>query len=444
MSEPTTVAVLTAAMVPRAPKGRPYVLRGWEVGWLSRKADSPAEHLVRSYLRARTRRNGPDPSTNSAVRITNLLRANAKELKSQVPLHLLQSALGMSESEPSDLYLAFRDLWRRYTDEELTQETVAVGRELRETRQTLDRQQRRSRRLRDAAARRRHRGKQAAFDEALAVFTSIQAEIGSLDPAAVARSRLRERHPGPWSSWLGLLMPPDPLQMARRQLAIREALDAAFPLRFLVGQPLDQWLDLHEAWREGASRSQLLAMVEATAPVETVIEDINRLSRSAASQGLADRSSELSELRTTWNSSAFLACTLVAVTQLEGVLWDVAHRMNARNWRIYHRYRGSDGRWHYKAYFWDFTRRRYKWKAPRVVERGTRDVTSVRQLLSQTRLGTLVPIELFSFLVDEYYDDRNAMAHGDTATKDYREDAYAALLCLRAVYEDGVVSSLSG
>jgi hypothetical protein len=288
-----------ASNASKTPAERPYTLFGWELDWLTSHCEGDAALVVRRYLRARTRRNGPDSSKSPEVRIRRLLEENSSYIESELSAELLEAALSIPVGQSSELFEAFRDLWRGFTDAELATELRWIAQRIRETRQTLLREKQRTVRQRLQAARIGHQGKTRLYDRALADFASVDADLLALVPEQLAEAGLRRRRPGPWANWFGLLLPPDPLDMVRMRLAMRETARASMPLRFLVGQPYSTWLELHRAWSAGTERTELLAQLESVTQAESVIADIARLHSTCVSRGLPARTSAIGELTAT-------------------------------------------------------------------------------------------------------------------------------------------------
>ena len=142
-----------------------------------------------------------------------------------------------------------------------------------------------------------------------------------------------------------------------------------------------------------------------------------------------DRSEPIQEIEKCYRQKCFLAVALVGITQAEGVIWDFASYLNGRNIRVFRR-SGKDGRI-YHPYPWDRTLSRYRrLNHPRWDS--SVKLTSARAVLEQTRVGNIISPELYSYFVDEFYDDRNNLAHGRIGARNIEADAIAAILAFHA------------
>ncbi|OGU65971.1 MAG: hypothetical protein A2499_16125 [Stygiobacter sp. RIFOXYC12_FULL_38_8] len=133
-----------------------------------------------------------------------------------------------------------------------------------------------------------------------------------------------------------------------------------------------------------------------------------------------DRSQFMNEIKNNFMSKYYLSSTLVAVTQIEGLIWDFAKAVNSEELKIYYESNSQ-----FFPFNWDEENQAYL--------KNKKRLTSARSLLMETRLQEVIPFELYSFLISEFWDDRNSLAHGDILNRNLKSDSIASLLCLMAV-----------
>ena len=135
-----------------------------------------------------------------------------------------------------------------------------------------------------------------------------------------------------------------------------------------------------------------------------------------------------------WHSTG-----LIAVTQCEGIVWSYSHFLTAKGIRICKTVK--DGRkTKYSPYLWDLTQGNYKdlrsSGRPRhqLVRPGRRNagrpvtVNSARGLIEDTALHVVFPVELWDYLLNGFFDERNSLAHGKLLVT--KRMAVQSLLCL--------------
>jgi hypothetical protein len=120
---------------------------------------------------------------------------------------------------------------------------------------------------------------------------------------------------------------------------------------------------------------------------------------------------------------------------VEGILWDFAAYLNRRNICIYKTVPGGKKPRHL-PYPWDTKTKQYSQKRlatgrPDYDHNPKHKLMSARHMLDKTRLGEYFHKELFDYLIGDFYDERNDLAHGLPCAS--RETAARAVLCLGAV-----------
>ena len=133
-----------------------------------------------------------------------------------------------------------------------------------------------------------------------------------------------------------------------------------------------------------------------------------------------DRSQFIKEIKSNFMSKYYLSSTLATITQIEGLIWDFAKAVNSDELKIYYENNSQ-----FFPYSWDEENQTYS--------KNKKRLTSARSLLMETRLQEVIPFELYSFLISEFWDDRNSLAHGDILNRKLKSDSISSLLCLIAV-----------
>jgi hypothetical protein len=148
------------------------------------------------------------------------------------------------------------------------------------------------------------------------------------------------------------------------------------------------------------------------------------------------RSVAFKEIADTYESGHYIAATLLATTQTEGVLWDFAHYLNRHSIRVFKQGRLASIRWPYP---WDRQQKKYTKLNPktnRPTYNNKERLISAGGLLEKTRVGSFISPQLVSYLLDDFIQDRNPLAHGTLEDRDYKPSAIAAINCLMAcLYE---------
>jgi hypothetical protein len=211
----------------------------------------------------------------------------------------------------------------------------------------------------------------------------------------------------------------------------------SFPLRFLSSfMVAGEYLRLREKWVSGLPREEVFLDLEKGDSSEGsgMQEALLGLNRTILPHLCMDRSAQIQEIEECYRRKCFLAVALVGITQAEGVIWDFASYLNGRNIRVFKR-SGTDGRVLH-PYPWDRTLSRYK-RSNRPRWDPSARLVSARGVLEQTKVGSIISPELYSYFVDEFYDDRNTLTHGRISARNLKADAIAAILvfyvCLHEV-----------
>ena len=204
-----------------------------------------------------------------------------------------------------------------------------------------------------------------------------------------------------------------------------------YPLRFLQYIPAREYDKLEYKWKNGATREELILSFYDPSSDDRLFFNVLK-DESLRIRGLVriDGQGQIDELEKVFAEKCFTATTLLAITQTERMLWDFAKYLNRKGYLIFKKSRGHRTKYH--PYDWDQKNKKYKnvdpsTKRPRFDRRV--NLQTARQLLQKTRLGSIISHGLYTYLIDEFYDDRNALTHGNFDGRNLKVDAISSLLC---------------
>ena len=213
-----------------------------------------------------------------------------------------------------------------------------------------------------------------------------------------------------------------------------------FPLRYAVHLPSVWYQKLQKLWKKGYSKEEvirpLMELLSRPEFLDDLIRRCENIYKKIRQKRIKSppRCSILGEIKKCYEMECYASVSLLTVTQIEGVLWDLGKYLNRKNIRIFKTERGIKKR-KYLPYYWDFEKKRYKnlnyTGCPQFCRKKGANLISARQLLERTRLGEFVHKEMYNYLIDEFYDERNNLAHGDLYIR--KESAFSALLCMRSI-----------
>jgi hypothetical protein len=199
------------------------------------------------------------------------------------------------------------------------------------------------------------------------------------------------------------------------------------PLRFLAHIPAREYDLLEQKWLKGATRDELILSFDDDAGDDkTFFDQLRGVTAKIEPALRVTLEPQINELEKVWASKCYTAATLLAIAQVEGILWDYAKYLNRRGILIFKTVRSDKPR--YYPYERDHDRKRYKIGS----ETKKRPLRTARDLLQATRLGNILWKGLYSYLIDEFYDDRNQLMHGRFYQRNLRADAIGAMLCYSA------------
>jgi hypothetical protein len=204
-----------------------------------------------------------------------------------------------------------------------------------------------------------------------------------------------------------------------------------FPLRFLVHLPLNFYKDLQNKWKETKNKDEIIKIIDCFYLKSDLFEIIKSRCKDLENIISSFRLDVIKELKICFEKEYYTSATLLSVTQTEGILWDFAKYLNRKNIRIF-KIKGSKIKQRYYPYEWDYDNKKYKnLKASGYPEYSKREILSARMLLEKTRLGEYFYSQVYNYLIDEFYDERCDLAHGNLLSD--RNTALKAILCLYSV-----------
>ena len=206
------------------------------------------------------------------------------------------------------------------------------------------------------------------------------------------------------------------------QLSFLNPDDYYFPLRYFASSfSAKSYLNAKRLWESGATRSELILafnkVVKKASFYKTIKSYFEYIEKESISQ---DRREFIGEMQKSFSSKLFLSTTLVAITQTEGILWDFANYVNSDDFKIYYTKNEK-----FYPFLYDSQKQIYKKSNDRLL--------SIRALLLKTRLGEIFPFDLYTYLISEFYDDRNPLSHGNIKDRNIKVDAISSLLCFYSV-----------
>lgn len=206
-------------------------------------------------------------------------------------------------------------------------------------------------------------------------------------------------------------------------LTILNPQEIDFPFRFFYSSvTADIYSKIRDMWYQNKTKNEILDYLSKFTSKKKYFHNLTTLYQGLAKANISDtRESYFKELSIVYRKKCYLATSLLAITQTEGIIWDFSEYLNRKDFKIFEKQNG-----HYYPYTLDNRSRKYNLDKKYYI-------TSIRQILLKTRMGEIIPFDLYSYLISEYYDDRIYIAHGNIAGRNLKSDAIAALLVLRAV-----------
>jgi hypothetical protein len=430
--------ILAAAQVP----ANSFRLSLGDLQWVGRNHHLPAVTFARGLLARRfsDARNRFRSRHELAAAAIEIVKTNSDPFsRHELDAKERESFLEKRWDDPRDTLSEFRDLWRGYREAELQGTDPAVTCYEREVERLLHAMQAKTDAL--LAQSNATEGKRRLLQKNKARLASLATQVATAfrDTGEVRRSKLwfqtqlrRER-----DMLRFLRVQDDDYLLYKSRIKQCDPDDITFPLRHLGWLSVRAFNRLRQEWANNISRDRILAQL-ASEIHGPVFDQLLQVYCSFKDVLPVDRSSFLEELARAWEAECMLGVALIGITQTEGLIWDFAAYLRSKRARIYR----VVYRRHY-PYLWNFESGTFKHRRASGhgldewtrIGKSARALTSARQLLERTKLGSIIDEAVFSYLVDEFYDDRNKLAHGDVAGRNLQADAVGAILALRTCLE---------
>jgi hypothetical protein len=422
-----------------------YELTGSDVRWIYAHSEDPARDLITGLIKRRFdkqyQRFGTDAKLAKAC-IAFAKSAKFEFSENSVDKAAWESFVKKKNLEPTARIEAFRLLWRGYSDSDIDRSAKSIRKDLEGFKALLVKALSRNDSLQKRADKVRNSFRVSAYKANRFKLKEVEKTITKAyktDPTILAQGTLshrvmlrRKRYP-----WVAVFPFPGDYLGVRVLLREYDPDLVAFPFRYMTYLPAESYNVIRTMWLKSATREKIIiALAEAEVNSDFSLHDeLDKLNGILRKKLCRDRVEALKELRIIYKNECYHATTLLAVTQTEGVLWDFASYLNRRNIRIFKEKKKPRSRVEYCPFEWDMKKNCYKklnpdTKRPMCTE--SNSLHTARKLLELTRLGSIISPDFYSYLVDEFYDDRNTLAHGREADRDFKVDAIAARYCLYA------------
>ena len=339
---------------------------------------------------------------------------------------------------PKKIILAYRQLWRGYSEDEVKKIELTISEDKRFFQNALTKALKRNSVLMKIAKKDGNYKRVKAYEKNESNLYSVEKGILNAftqNQEVLARRKLihrteyRRRLPlGAYTSYDDYLHVLFNIQRNNPDLI-------EFPLRFMGHLPCTTYNALSRKWLKGCSRDEMMLTLNDIEGnnISDICKRLLAADEILAEQLYCKRSIAIKEIEDSYESGLYIASTLLATTQTEGVLWDFARFLNRRNIRIFKedRLRGV-----VHAYLWSRDKNAYvntnlKTKRPICSKKR---IYGAGSLLYKTRLGSFIPPKLVSYLLDDFLQDRDPLAHGNLEDRGYKPNAIAAINCLMACF----------
>jgi len=344
-------------------------------------------------------------------------------------------------ARPEKILFAYRQLWRGYSEGEVKPISLTILKDKAAFHYALAKTIQRNSALLRRANKTGNRARIKAYNENEVKLHEIKKKIEyayAQSPKVLARRKLIHRTHYRRGHTLGIITTPDDYLHVLFLIQRHNPDLIEFPLRFMGYLPCTTYDELGRKWLRRCSRDEMmLALIGIEG--NSIPDICNRLL--AADEILNEqlgcrRSVAFKEISDTYEAGHYIAATLLATTQTEGVLWDFARYLNRRNIRIFKEFLTQH---YFLPYLWNRDKNAYvdiNPKTNRPIYNKKRRIYGAGGLLDKTRLGSFISPRLISYLVDDFIQDRNPLMHGVVKDRDYKPSAIAAIHCLMAcLYE---------
>jgi len=191
------------------------------------------------------------------------------------------------------------------------------------------------------------------------------------------------------------------------------ALNVTFPLKYMQWLIVGNFMKLFEEWEKKQDKDNIVKPFEPMIRKDEFFKNMFALFNNNIPKISKNRLPLLKEIKFLYQNERFASCTLLTVTQLEGMLWDLGNYLNKKRKFIY-KIDKSRAKIKYLPYEWNKSSKSYKKIKPtKYPDYNQTSLKSARDLLERTRLREFIPEAVLSYIIDDFYDERNELAHGN-------------------------------
>lgn len=340
-----------------------------------------------------------------------------------------EAFLKLNIDQPNNVIRYFHTLWSGYTDEDLNEAKQSITQDKKMIRSLIAEVKEENNNYLERLNEPKSQRAQIYINNKKKL-KEIELEIGEVfkETNKLARQKLSYMVSYRRKKYLrNFDLIPDDYTGLKYRLRQCDPKETTFPLRFFIHLSSGNYLNLLNKWRDGHSKEDLLNYLNENIEWSNFLDDLVLQYKRIADLLIRDRTTAFEEIQKTWSNQCYLATILLAITQLEGILWDFSNFLNSTNIKIYELIDGVK-----RPYEWDIEELKYKKVDLNGQSRysGGKELASIRKLLLETRLGSIISCGIYSYLIDEFYDDRSCFVHGDIDNRNWVCDAVGALLCL--------------
>lgn len=423
-----------------------YELTGSDVRWIYAYIEGPAKDLITGLIKRRFDKQYQRFGTDAKLAEACMAFAKSAEFEfseDTTDRTAWESFVKTKNLKPTARIEAFRLLWRGYSDSDIARSAKSIRKDLEGFKALLVKALSRNDSLQKRADKVRNSFRVSAYKANRFKLKEVEKTIikaYKTDLMILAQRKLshrvmlrRKRYP-----WVAAFPLPGDYLGVRAHLREFDPDLVTFPVRFMTYLVAGSFDVLRTMWLKGATREKLiLTLAEAETKSDFSLHDeLDKLNSVLRKRLCRDRREALKELRFIYKNKCYHATTLLAVTQTEGVLWDFARYLNGRNIRIFKIFKEKKkpkSRVKCCPFEWDREKNCYRRPNPNTKRPMCNEsiwLHTARKLLELTRLGSIISPDFYYYLVDEFYDDRNPLAHGRETDRNFKVDAIAARYCL--------------
>jgi len=352
---------------------------------------------------------------------------------------LLAALNAANPAQPEAAATALRDLVRGYTDARVPLEEAAVKKSIAERSKQVAAYRVESEKRRAAADKKAQNALRDQYRENRDALDQIAADLAGVDATAVAHENLRRdagmRRYKPL--FAADLISADTFLDLRISGLDPDLVD--FPLRHLMSISLKAHHELVDRWKQDRDKAKLILPLEGEIRHADFFDSIDRMAAMQCFGFDQARLDVFKELREVVMQGRMQSAALIAVTQTEGLLWAYAHHLQITGTPVYKLFPTAKKTKH-AIYQWNPKTQTYrtKYKNGRPKHKTRTDgtpifATSGRDLVTESVLQQATSAEIYTYLLDQFFDERNDLAHGNLVVDKLL--VLQALLCLHSMLQ---------